>query len=119
MAEKVDRLTRVNTLIQQEIARYFEKDILAPAHMLVSVTEVRSSVDLRNATVMVSIFGGSPAERSEVMQEISHRRVDIQRALARVLSFKHTPVLNFEQDRRRELGDRVLEMLGGVEPEAR
>ena len=116
MAEKVDRLTRVNELIKRELANYLEKFPLATAeNMLVSITEVNTSVDLRNATVSISIFGGTAGERNEVFRELNKKRMDMQRVLARTLAFKHTPVLAFKPDRRLEMGDRVLAML--TEPE--
>ena len=112
MAEKADRLTRVNELIKRELADYLERFSPAPAaNMLVSVTGVTSSVDLRSAGVSVSIFGGTPADRAEVFRALNARRSDMQKMLARNLKFKHTPVLSFKPDRRIELGDRVLAML--------
>lgn len=112
MAEKVDRLTRVNELIKRELANYLEKFSPVPANnMLVSITEVATSVDLRNASVSVSIFGGSAGERAEVFKNLNAKRNDMQKVLARTLAFKHTPVLAFKPDRRLELGDRVLALL--------
>ena len=112
MAEKVDRLTRVNELIKRELANYLEKfPVASAAGMLVSITEVNTSVDLRNATVSVSIFGGKNSERAEIFKELNSRRPDMQKVLARTLGFKHTPVLAFKPDRRLELGDRVLALL--------
>ena len=117
MAEKVDRLTRVNELIKRELANYLEKFPPEAPGMLVSVTEVVTSVDLRNATVSVSIFGGTASAREEIFKFLNSRRSDMQRVLARTLAFKHTPVLSFKPDRRLELGDRVLAMLNGDNPE--
>ncbi len=112
MAEKIDRLTRVNELIKRELANYLEKFPLATAeNMLVSITEVNTSVDLRNATVAVSIFGGKNNQRAEVFKDLNSKRLDMQKVLARNLAFKHTPVLAFKPDRRLEMGDRVLALL--------
>ena len=112
MAEKVDRLTRVNELIKRELADYLEKfPVAAATGMLVSITEVNPSVDLRNATVSVSIFGGKNSDRSDIFHELAAKRHDMQRVLARTLAFKHTPVLNFKPDHRLEMGDRVLAIL--------
>ena len=57
MAEKVDRLTRVNELLKRELAEAIERGLISAPGVLVSVTEVHASVDLRNATVYISIFG--------------------------------------------------------------
>ncbi|MBR7121566.1 MAG: ribosome-binding factor A [Lentisphaeria bacterium] len=118
MAEKVDRLTRVNELIKRELANYLERfPVEAAANMLVSITEVNTSVDLRNATVSISIFGGKNSNRAEIFKELNTKRVDMQKVLAETLAFKHTPVLAFKPDHRLELGDRVLAMLNDPEPE--
>ncbi len=111
MAEKIDRLTRVNELVKRELANLMEKITPPAPNMLISVTEVSASVDLRNATVSISIFGGSSSDRAEVFRTLNAKRVDFQKHLARHLAFKHTPVLNFKPDHRLELGDRVLELL--------
>ena len=118
MAEKIDRLTRVNELLKREIATEIERLVMAQSSgMLISVTEVRTSVDLRNATVGISLFGGTKraSDTTAIFRELNARKSDIQRHLARVLGFKHTPVLTFKEDRRTELGDKVLELLNGEE----
>ncbi|WP_294480834.1 30S ribosome-binding factor RbfA [uncultured Victivallis sp.] len=117
MAEKVDRLTRVNALLKRELAEAFERDLLVPSGMLVSVTEVKVSVDLRNATVYVSIFGGKASDREKIMHELAADRAGIQARVGRNLAFKHTPVLDFRLDTRTEKGDRVLELLQQAEEE--
>lgn len=117
MAEKADRLTRVNALIKRELAEAFERELLISPGMLVSVTEVKTGIDLRNATVFVSIFGGKASDREEVMHELAVRRAEIQARLGRNLAFKRTPVLEFRLDTRTAQGDRVLELLRQAEAE--
>ena len=113
MAERCDRLTRVNELLKRELAGLLERMTPPAPNMLISVTEVSASVDLRSAAVGISIFGGAPGDRAEVFRMLGARRVDFQKHLARTLGFKHTPVLSFKPDRRLEMGDRVLELLNG------
>ena len=115
MAEKVDRLTRVNELIKRELANLFGRGLFSAPGMLVSVTQVVTSVDLRNATVYVSIMGGRAGEKESVMRQLEQLRVDFQKELAKNLAFKRTPVLTYKLDRRFEKGDRVLEIINGVE----
>ena len=115
MAEKVDRLTRVNELLKRELAEDIGRGIISAPGMLVSVTEVKTSVDLRNATVCISIFGGTASDKERVMQELDRNRIEFQRSIASKLGFKHTPVLYFKRDFRQEKGDRVLEILNGAE----
>ena len=115
MAEKVDRLTRVNELVKRLLAEEINRDLLPASGMLVSVTGVNTSVDLRNATVYISIFGGRASEKEAVMQELDRRRTAFQRSIAGKLAFKHTPVLYFKRDLRQEQGDRVLAILNEAE----
>ena len=112
---KVDRLTRVNELLKREIADLLERGELCPPGMLLSVTEVNTSVDLRNASVGISVFGGDAKAREAALHELEARRSDIQHRIGRTLKFKHTPVLAFHRDDRMERGDRVLEILNAAE----
>lgn len=115
MPEKVDRLVRVNELLKRELADAVGRGIISSPGVLASVTEVNSSVDLRNATVYVSIFGGTPEQQENVMRELVRARAEFQHVIAQKLGFKHTPVLFFKRDLRREKGDRVLEILNEAE----
>lgn len=111
-----DRLTRVNELIKRELSDLITRNSIAPsASVLVSVTEVRTSVDLRNATVSVSVFGADNIARRMVLDSLNASRRDFQSAMARSLGFKHTPVLNFRIDNRVAAGDRVLAILEEME----
>ena len=74
MAEKVDRLTRVNELLKRELAEAIERGLISAPGVLVSVTEVHASVDLRNATVYISIFGADSARKHKItLKQIFHR----------------------------------------------
>ena len=116
MGAAPDRLTRVNELIKREVSDLIYRNSVSPsASVLVSVTEVRTSVDLRNATVSVSVFGGDNIARRMVLENLNAARRDFQSAMAKTLGFKHTPVLNFRIDSRVAAGDRVFAMLEEME----
>lgn len=113
----VDRMTRVNELIKRELARLIEEGRVWANNILVSVTTVNTSTDLRNATVGISIFGGTPAEKQKIMSELDMRKVDWQDELAAELGFKRTPVLAFKTDNSIERGDRVFALLNQAKKE--
>ncbi len=94
-----------------------ERADVAPAPgMLISVTEVRTSVDLRNATVSISIFGSNSVSNVEkVLRTLNLYRPEWQRHIAKHLGFKHTPVLLFKQDDRARAADEVLRMIEDME----
>ena len=115
MAEKVDRLIRVNELLKRELAEAVGRGISGAPGVLASITEVKASVDLRNATVYVSLFGGTPDQQETMMRELIRSKAGFQHIIAGKLGFKHTPVLLFKRDLRQERGDRVLEILNEAE----
>lgn len=113
---KTDRITRVNEILKREIANIIEKINVRPApNTLVSVTEVKTSPDLRNAQVYISVFGGKEHQRRETMDKLNHIRHEIQREVADAVVLKYTPVLEFRLDRKIELGDRVISLLEELE----
>ena len=114
---KVDRMTRVNELVKRELAGLIEADRMWAGNILVSVTEVNTGTDLRNATVGISIFGGTASEKQKIMAELDSRKPKWQEDLAAELGFKHTPVLLFKVDRSIEQGDRIFAMLNKPEAE--
>jgi ribosome-binding factor A len=109
-----DRLTRVNELLKREIADLLEKEDFGES-CLVSVTGVRSSCDLRNAYVGISVFGGGEDAKRKAIRILMKHRVDIQRKIAHDLTLKYTPVLKFELDSNIENGDRVLSLIDEME----
>ena len=116
MGAAPDRLTRVNELIKREMSELIPRYSISPSpSVLVSVTEVRTSVDLRNATVSVSVFGGDKIAQRMVLENLNASRRDFQSAMARTLGFKHTPVLTFRIDKRVAAGDRVFALLEELE----
>lgn len=119
MGAAPDRLTRVNELIKRELSDLITRFSIAPSpSVLISVTEVRTSVDLRNATVSVSVFNGDKIINRQVLEALNSKRRDFQSAMARTLGFKHTPVLNFRIDSRVAAGDRVFAMLEEMEQQS-
>ena len=116
MGAAPDRLTRVNERLKRELSDLITRFSIAPSpSVLISVTEVRTSVDLRNATVSVSVFNGDKIVNRQVLEALNSKRRDFQSAMARTLGFKHTPVLNFRIDSRVAAGDRVFAMLEEME----
>ena len=114
----VDRMTRVNELIKRELVGLIESDRVWANNILVSVTSVNTGTDLRTATVGISIFGGTNAEKQKIMAELDQRKVKWQDDLACELGFKRTPVLTFKADSSIERGDRVFALLNQAENKA-
>lgn len=114
----IDRLTRVNQLLKQEIAgslfRIFndpDADIAA-----VTVTRVETSANLRNARVYVSILGDQ-YKQTHLFDLLKSHRKEVQSAIARHVVLKYTPQIQFELDHSIEQGDHVLDIIAQLEHE--
>ena len=114
----VDRLTRVNALLQREIAEslyrvFAGRDFDFAA---VTVTHVFTSSDLHSARVLVSILGHEK-ERGGIMRQLQQHHGPIQKLLSKHVILKYTPQLHFELDTSLAEGDHVLRMLERLEGE--
>ena len=105
----VDRMERVNDLLRDTIAEVVSRELKDPRLdlALLSVTEVRASRDLRNATVMVSALSSpnnTEAEQSEAataaVEALSNAAPFIHRTIRRRLHMKRVPWPTFELDLR-------------------
>lgn len=108
----VKRLDRVNALLRREIGEALYHVFAGDTINLgaVTVTEVSCASNLRNATVMVSIYGDE-AERSRILSRLSHKTKELQSIINRDLTLKYTPRLRFKLDLSVEKGDHVLDIL--------
>ena len=110
----VDRLERVNALLRRAIGdalyKVFAGDTINLA--CVTITNVQTSRNLRNATVSVSIFGN---ERGTILHKLSQKAEALQSIINRDLSLKYTPRLRFVLDASVEKGDHVLDILSQLD----
>jgi len=105
---KVDELMR--EVIADEVARL--KD---PRLGFVTVTHVRTSPDLRRATVYYSVLAADDREGTAQALASASRR--LQSAVARQGHLKYTPVLEFALDDALERGLRINQLLRDLESE--
>jgi ribosome-binding factor A len=94
------RIERINHLLRQEIAELLRREVKDStlSTSLISITEVDTSPDLRNAKVYFSVYGDE--------DEIKTAREHLKRAagflhhnLKERLDLRHTPHLEFVHDR--------------------
>jgi ribosome-binding factor A len=104
------RTRRVNQLLREVIADELERLSDADERLrLITVTDVSTSPDLRNATVY---FGSLSDDAADALEE---RRAAIQRAVGRQSHMKRTPKLTFEVDPAVREGARIDEVLRRIE----
>ncbi len=115
----VDRISRINQLLKQEIAQSLFKILHEPDIDLsaITVTRVLTSRDLHQARVYVSITG-SDEQQQALMNRIRDHRTEIQGIINRNITMRYTPRLNFILDDSIKQGDHVLHILADLEAEA-
>lgn len=97
--EPSQRQLRVGELIRRTLADVLmrgethEPDLAGAS---ITVSEVRVSPDLRQATAYVLPLGGRDLER--VMAGLERARGELRRAVARAVRLKHAPELRFAVD---------------------
>lgn len=112
----IDRLERVNALLRREIAEAMFKVFAGDPIDLaaVTVTQVQTARNLRNATVSVSVFGHD-GERGALLRKIANKAGEIQSLINRDLTLKYTPRLRFVLDESVEKGDHILDVLSKLD----
>ena len=81
----------------------------------VSITEVKTSSDLRYARVFVSILG-SQEERQEALTGLRSATKFLRHELAGRLNLRQIPELSFHRDDSIERGARILSILQELAP---
>jgi ribosome-binding factor A len=99
---------RVRHVLSELLTRQQVRDDTLSAHS-VSVTEVRMTPDLRQATAYVKPLLGSDEE--EVIKALRQNTAFLQREVAQHLGLKFAPKLRFQADGSFEEADRIDRLL--------
>ena len=105
-------------VIREEVSQIVGYELEDPRVAGVTVTDVRVSENLRDASVYVTAEG-SEAERAEAMKALQHAAPYVRRQLSILLNLKYTPELHFVRDTVEESAARVDELLSEIERERR
>ena len=105
-----DRMRRVDEAIREVLSDAMGHDLKDPRIGFVTVTDVKTSPDLRRATVYVSVLGGE-AERTATLEGLRSAHGVLQRRLAAELRLKRTPTLAFALDDTADRAMRLEELL--------
>ena len=110
------RPERLADTLREEITQIVGYELEDPRVAMVTVTDVRVSDDLRDASVYVTI-AADEQESQTAMRALRHAAPYVRRQLGFVLSLRHTPELHFVRDIVEEQGARVDELLHKIEHE--
>jgi ribosome-binding factor A len=111
------RVERVAAQLRQEISEIMQRDIKDPRVAMCSITQVKLSPDLRNATVRVSVVGEADAQRAAI-DGLQRARGFIRHELGtRLTNLRFAPELRFELDQSVAYSVRVSQLLREVLPD--
>ena len=113
----VERQERINALLRRSIAEALPRIFMSDDKIdtgAITVLDVMTAHNLRNATVTVSIFGHEE-ERGRYMSKLSHAAGELQRIINRECKMKYTPRLRFVLTESIAKGDHVLDLLNHLD----
>jgi ribosome-binding factor A len=110
-----ERMRRVNEAVRQVLAEALG-ELKDPRIGLVTITGVKTSSDLRQARVFVSVLG-SEKKRDATLRGLEAAHGVLQSRLARELRMKRTPQLTFEYDPSVERGVRMSQLIDELAPD--
>jgi ribosome-binding factor A len=90
-------MRRVDEAVREVLGDAVTHDLKDPRVGFVTVTEVRTSADLRQARVFVSVFG-TEEEQAATLEGLASAHGILQGRIARELRMKRTPALEFRLD---------------------
>jgi ribosome-binding factor A len=105
-----DRMRRVDQALRQVLSDAVVQDLKDPRIGFVTVTDVKTSSDLRHSRVYVSVLG-TAEERQATLAGLASAHGPLQRRLARELRMRHTPTLEFVLDDTIDRAFRIEELL--------
>ena len=109
------RIEKVNEMFKRELAHILHQHFLSVEEGLVTVTQVKTATDLKDATVWVSVLG---ADADQVIEDLQKKAWEIRSLLKeRKLTLRYLPNLHFKVDRTAEKAARIEELLKEVKKE--
>lgn len=104
------RVRKMQEFIKQEVGNMLLRELKDPRLGFVTVTGVKLTGDLREATVYVSLFG-QEEERKESLMVLNKSKGFIRKELGTRLKVYYTPEISFEEDKSLDYGMHIEGLL--------
>ena len=104
-------MRRVDEAVREVLSDAVFSDLKDPRIGFVTVTDVKTSPDLRRARVYVTVLGTNE-EKTATMAGLQSAHGILQRRVGAELRMKRTPTLEFVYDETTDRAMRVEELLG-------
>lgn len=106
------RIKKVNEVIKRELGMVILKEIDLPKSILVTLTEIETSKDLRNCKVFVSVL--PEKEIFNVLRILKKEIYGFQQILNQRLVMRPVPKIKFFQERRLKETQRIEKILNEI-----
>ena len=109
------RIDRVNELLRLEISQVLARQVKDPRLSgVITITEVRTAPDLRNALVLLSVMGNQEAKQN-ALSGIQSAAKFMRRELRDRLTLRYVPFLSFALDDSLEHADRLMGIMNQIQ----
>ena len=109
------RIDRVNELLRLEISQVLVRQVKDPRLSgVITITEVRTAPDFRNALVLLSVMGDQEAKQS-ALAGIQSAAKFMRRELRDRLTLRYVPFLSFALDDSLEHADRLMGIMNEIQ----
>jgi ribosome-binding factor A len=103
------RMKKLNELIRQQLGKIIAKDIEFPENLLVTITRVQTSADMKEAKIF---FTAIPEKmRSTALKTLKTAAGNLSRQIGKILKTKFTPKLIFLIDEQEMFASGVEKIL--------
>ena len=109
------RQARVNDLLRRQMGEILQRKYSDRIGVMITVTEVRTSGDLRHARIFVSVLADKD-QQTEAIRKLQIARQDLRHQLAANIVLKYVPSLEFLLDDSAERAQRIEDLLRKQEP---
>ena len=111
------RLEKINELLREELGRIFHRDTHLKTGVFVTITKVRTSPNLKESCVFISVF---PEQETEyAMTSLTNELYKLQGLLNRRLFLRPIPRILLERDNSERNAQAVEDRLEDLKKEAR
>ena len=102
------RIQRLNQLIKREVAQLILREVEFPRDILVTVTRVETTHDLKESKAFISVF---PKREEEVLKLLNQKLYFLQKKIDKRLKMRPVPKISFWKEKRTAEAGRIEEIL--------
>mgnify|MGYP000327141073 CR=1 FL=1 len=107
------RIQKLNRLFQKELSKIILKEVDLPQDIFITLTQVKTSSDLSETKVYISVF---PEKKAKTILDILKRNIyALQKSLDRKLRMRRIPKIVFFEDKEEEKAAKIEQILDNLD----